>query len=480
MDDMDCRTKIIATLGPACEDVSILETMIQAGMNVGRLNFSHGTHESHGAMIIKLRKLALSAGTSIAILQDLQGPKLRIGNLPEPLKLVNGQTVRLYSGAMDEATAADMTCIPIDIESDLSIIPAESTILVADGQIHLFVDRAAEDYVLASVVSGGILTSHKGIHLPGIQLDVLGLTDKDRKDIAFGIAQGVDSIAISYVRGPEDVALVRSEIAIHSPKFTPLLIAKLEKPEALRLLDEILDVADGVMVARGDLGIEIPPEDVPSAQKRIIQAANQRGKLVITATQMLESMIHNVLPTRAEASDVANAVYDGSDGLMLSGETAIGLNPVASVAMMDRIIRRAEEHFGQWGNPQDIEVRSAEDAYALARAARELAHDRDVAAIAVFTQSGRTALVLSKTRPQVSILAFTPNLATYQRMAMYWGVRPYEVPFAETIEEMIAYVEGAIRESGTVKPGQQVVLVTGFPLRESRLPNMALLHTIQG
>jgi pyruvate kinase len=247
----------------------------------------------------------------------------------------------------------------------------------------------------------------------------------------------------------------------------------------LENLEAILEVVDGVMVARGDLGVEMAPEDVPGAQKRIIQAANRRGKLVITATQKLESMIHNPLPTRAEASDVANAVFDGTDAVMLSEETAVGDYPVEAVTLMDRIVRQAEAGFESWGHNQDIETNDHDDAVAVTRAARELAHDQDVAAVAVFTRLGRSALLMAKSRPRVPILAFTSEVRTYRRLALAWGVEPRIVPFVDTVEAMFHCVETALRDSGTVKPGQQVVLVCGFPILEMRQPNMVLLHTLE-
>jgi pyruvate kinase len=342
----------------------------------------------------------------------------------------------------------------------------------------LIVQLADGKTVTAQVKTGGVLSSHKGINLPGIRLDIPGFTEKDAQDLAFGLSLGVDAVAVSFVRSAQDVVQVRQAIEKLSPHNLPILVAKLERPEALDDLEGILNVADGVMVARGDLGVEMAPEDVPGAQKRIIQAANRRGKLVITATQMLESMIHNPLPTRAEASDVANAVFDGTDAVMLSGETAAGEYPVESVEMMDRIVRQAEAGFTEWGHVQVMEASAHDDAAAIASAARELAHDRDVTAIAVFTRSGRTAALMAKARPCVPILAFTPEPQTYQRLAMLWGVTPYIVPFADTVEEMIAHVETALRASGIVQPGQQVVLISGFPVGAMRPPNMALLHTV--
>jgi pyruvate kinase len=309
-------------------------------------------------------------------------------------------------------------------------------------------------------------------------LDIPAFTEKDAEDLTFGLSLGVDIVAMSFVQTAQDVKTARMHVKAGGEN-SPLLIAKLERPKALDNLEEILDLVDGVMVARGDLGVEMAPEDIPGAQKHIIQVANRKGKLVITATQMLESMIHNPLPTRAEASDVANAVYDGSDAVMLSAETASGDYPVESVSLMDRIVRQAEVNYDQWGHAQALETDEHDDAVAIARAARELAHDRDVEAIAVFTRTGRTAIVMSKARPCVPVLAFTPLEQTYRRMALTWGVRPYRIPWADSVEEMIGLVETALRESGLVQPGGQVVVVSGFPVRNSRQPNMALLHTMR-
>ena len=477
---MERKAKIVATIGPASQDDAILERLIQAGMDVARLNFSHGTQAEHAARTSSLRRLAGCLGTALAILQDLQGPKIRVGVLPAPLTLAVGQTVELYP---QEDTSpltqhASHVTIPVDFPELFRSVSLGNRILMDDGHLELTVQQADGKTVTAQVKAGGVLSSHKGINLPGIRLDIPSFTEKDAQDLAFGLSLGVDAVAASFVRSAQDVVQVRQAMEKLSPGKSPLLVAKLERPEALADLEKILNVADGVMVARGDLGVEMAPEDVPGAQKRIIQAANRRGKLVITATQMLESMIHNPLPTRAEASDVANAVFDGTDAVMLSAETAAGEYPVESVEMMDRIVRQAEAGFTEWGHTQIMEASEHDDAAAIANAARELAHDRDVAAIAVFTRSGRTAALMAKARPCVPILAFTPEPQTYQRLAIMWGVTPYIVPFADTVEEMIAHVETALRVSGIVQPGQQVVLISGFPVGAMRPPNMALLHTV--
>jgi pyruvate kinase len=314
-----------------------------------------------------------------------------------------------------------------------------------------------------------------------VRLRVDGFTDKDRSDLTFGIAQHVDAVAISFVRTVEDVKTVRAAMEeLCADRPLPLLIAKLERPEAMDSLEAILESVDGVMVARGDLGVEMPPERVPVLQKRIIQAANARAKLVITATQMLESMIHNPLPTRAEATDVANAVFDGTDAVMLSAETAAGDYPVDTVLMMDRILREAESHFVEWGQEQGPVALGDSDAASMARAAAELAYDRDVEAVSVFTMQGRTAWLMSKVRTQAPILAFTPEHSTCTRLTFLWGVRPQQVAFARTLEEMLDHVDAELMKSGAVQPGQQVVLVCGFPVGAMRPPNMALLHTVGG
>jgi pyruvate kinase len=484
---MERKAKIVATIGPASQDEAVIERLVQAGMDAARLNFSHGTHAGHAARTSSLRRVSESLGKPLAILQDLQGPKIRVGALPAPLTLAAGQEIILYP---QEDTSlltshssllthhSSLLTVPVDFPELFGAVHPGNRILMDDGRLLLTVRQADGRTVTAQVETGGVLTSHKGINLPGIRLNIPSFTEKDAQDLAFGLSLGVDAVAMSFVRSAEDVLQVRRAIEKAALENPPLLIAKLEKPETLDELDAILAAADGVMVARGDLGVEMSPEDVPGAQKRIIQAANRRGRLVITATQMLEAMIHNPLPTRAEASDVANAVFDGTDALMLSGETAMGEYPVESVAMMDRIVRQAEAGFTEWGRLQVMDADRHDDAAAIAVAARELAHDRDVAAIAVFTRSGRTAVLMSKARPCVPILAFTPEPRAYQRLAMLWGVAPYIVPFADTVEAMIAHVESALRASGSVQPGQQVVIISGFPVGAMCPPNMALLHTV--
>ena len=473
------KVRIIATIGPASSRPDVLESMLRAGMSVARLNFSHGTHEQHAANVRLLRDTALQLNVPVGILMDLRGPKIRIGNFAAPLDLPRGETVCLY----DQATAPPAVPgpqVPVDFPELFSSVQQGDTLLLDDGRLVLLVTSLEAHSLMAKVEVGGRLSPHKGINLPGIRLRIPGFTEKDRDDLKFGLSQGVDAVAVSFVRSVQDVKQVRAamEQEVARGAKLPMLIAKLERPEALGDLDAILDAVDGVMVARGDLGVELPPEQVPALQKRIIQAANARAKLVITATQMLESMISNPLPTRAEASDVANAVFDGTDAVMLSAETAVGEYPVDSVRIMDRIVREAEIHYPEWGHAQGHSTPEMDDATSVAYAARELAHDINVEGIAVFTVGGKSAWVVSQVRPQVPILAFTPDNQTYRRLAFLWGVDPFLVPFVDSLEEMIAELEAVASREGLFTPGQQVVIVCSFPVGAVRPPNMALLHTI--
>ena len=473
------KAKIVATIGPASQDETILEKLILEGMNVARMNFSHGTHEQHAERIAIIRRVAERLETSIGILQDLQGPKIRVGDLPEPIQLAEGEMVTLFVTGSTPPEDGDKH-IPVDFRQLFDSVRTSDRLLLDDGRLTLEVVSVIDRNTLtAKVLVGGPLSSHKGINLPGVRLRIAGFTEKDEADLAFGISQGVDAVAISFVRSADDVKKVRYAMERFSNgKRLPLLIAKLEKPEALEHLDEILEIVDGVMVARGDLGVELPPERVPALQKHIIRTANARAKLVITATQMLESMITNPLPTRAEASDVANAIFDGTDAVMLSAESASGKYPVEAVQMMTRIVCEAESHFVEWGTEQSVKGFEHSDAASMARAAQVLANDKNVTAVACFTTQGQTAWLMSKIRPRVPIMAFTPDRGTYQRLAFLWGVRPQLVPFSNSLDEMIDHVDLALIHSDVVQMGDQVVLVCGFPVGAVRPPNMALLHTV--
>ncbi len=427
----------------------------------------------------RIRRVSEKLKISIGILQDLQGPKIRVGELAEPIQLAEGEEVTLYATGTSEPQNGAKK-IPVDFRQLFDSVQASDRLLLDDGRLALeVISVKGRNALTAKVLVGGLLSSHKGINLPGVRLRIAGFTEKDEADLAFGIAQGVDAVAISFVQTVDDVKKVRDAMERFSnEKRLPLLIAKLEKPEALDNLNDILENVDGVMVARGDLGVELPPERVPVQQKYIIRAANLRAKLVITATQMLELMITNPLPTRAEASDVANAVFDGTDAVMLSAETAAGKYPVESVRMMDRIVREAETHFLEWGAEQHVRGFEHSDAASMARAAQALANDKNVTAVACFTTQGQTAWLLSKIRPRVPIMAFTPDPVTFHRLAFLWGARPQLVPFSNTLEEMIDHVDQALMRTEVVRAGDQVVLVCGFPVGAIRPPNMALLHTV--
>lgn len=479
---MDRFAKIVCTLGPSSNSYDTIKALIKAGMNVARLNFSHGTHKDHEKMIDLIRQLSEETGTPITILQDLQGPKLRIGKLPnDSMELAAGDHVTLSSSEEFVVDESDKF-IPFEIPDLHKALSPGNHILLDDGHLEMEVESVNGERIEAVVTLGGTLKSHKGVNLPGANLTIPIFTKKDREDLKFGLAKDVDMVAISFIKTAQDVEVVRRAIEELAPTKegarTPI-IAKLERPEALDELADIMKVTDGVMVARGDLGVEMSPAAVPIAQKEIIACANTHGKIVITATQMLDSMINNPRPTRAEATDVANAIFDGTDAVMLSGETAAGKYPVDSVQMMDSIVLRAEVHLDKWGKTFQMEDISAKsDSVSITRAAKELANDRNVVAIVVFTQSGKTARMMSKARPHVPILAFTPNQNTYQMMNMYWGVKPLLVPYADTLETMIKHVETAIATTTDLQPGQQIILISGFPVGAYKQPNLALLYTL--
>ncbi len=451
--------------------------MMQAGMNVARMNFSHGDLKDHAENIRMIRKASAEFHQPIAILQDLQGIKIRIGGLHAgKAVLSDGQAYTLTAREVpgdDREVSVSWKSLPQDVH------PGDR-ILLDDGRLILRVEKVDGADIVTRVEQGGTLLPHKGINLPGVRLAAPTLTEKDKQDLLFGLQQGVDAVAISFVRKAADVAEVRDFILATDPTKTSLpIIAKLERREALENLDDILEAANGVMVARGDLGVETSVQDVPIIQKNIIQSANRKSKLVITATQMLETMITNPQPTRAEASDVANAVFDGTDAVMLSAETAVGAYPVETVRMMASILREAEEHLEEWGRWKGFSSGEFRDhPTALAHAAAELAKDRKVSAIAVFTKGGRSARLMSKARPCAPILAFTPNPETYVRLALLWGVIPALVPPASSVEAMVSCVETALLQSAPVHSGEQVILVASLPMELEGPPNFLLLHTL--
>jgi pyruvate kinase len=484
---MDRRTKIVVTLGPATSDRNMIERLIRAKVNVIRLNFSHGSHQEHSQRIQLLREVADKNNHPITLMQDLQGPKIRTGEIENgEVRIKQGQSLTLTV----EPVVGTADIVSVDFADLPNSVRPGGRIMLDDGTLELVVVNVGDKQVETKVVLGGILKPHKGVNLPGANLNIPSFTEKDEADLEFGLANDIDAVAMSFVRTPNDITPLRQAIRRLAPECKHIpVIAKLERPEALENLHEIIRVSDGVMVARGDLGVEMAPEAVPIAQKQIIESANEHAKVVITATQMLDSMINNPRPTRAEASDVANAIFDGSDAVMLSGETAVGKYPIQAVEMMDAIICKAEAQLSKWGHWGGSlgEAASTEgflregrhdDALSITRAARELADDRNVAAIAVFTETGRTAQLMAKARPRAPILAFTPVERTYRQLPMLWGVIPILVPYADTLEAMLKDVEKAIVTATPIRPGQQVVLLSGFPVGAMRPPNVALLHTI--
>ncbi|MDP8924376.1 MAG: pyruvate kinase [Chloroflexota bacterium] len=463
------RAKIVATLGPATDAEGMLEWLLLAGVDVVRLNFSHGSHAEHAERIRRVRIASEKLGQPVAIMQDLQGPKIRTGSL------VGGKVVELRPGAELRITTRPVEGTAERVSTTYEALPRDcrpgDTILINDGRMRLTVLESSADEVRAQVVDGGPLGEHKGINLPGVAVSAPALTEKDKEDLAFGLAQGVDYAALSFVREAADLQLARTFMEQCGASVP--LIAKIEKPQAIAQLDAIIAASDGVMVARGDLGVELPAEDVPPLQKRIIGKANRRGIPVITATQMLESMISEPTPTRAEASDVANAIWDGTDAVMLSAETAAGAFPVEVVEMMHRIVIRAEAA----ARREDIEDgRRMSDSRAISHAARSLAENLNVAAIVAFTRTGRTAHLLSRDRPRVPIYAFTPTPAAYRRLALWWGVTPIMGELPARGEALIEEMEAILLERGAVVGGDRLVIVGGFPFRRGVHANFVKLH----
>ena len=476
---MKRRAKIIATLGPASNDKDTIIELLRAGMDVARINFSHGDHQDHAQVIKLLRECAAELNRPITILQDLSGPKIRTGQLEEGSALLEEGAQFILTTDKISGNKEKVSVTYPDLPSSVAV---GGRILLDDGRLELSVAKVKGNQVFTKVIQGGILKPRKGVNLPGANLKLKALTEKDLKDLQFGLSLDIDVIALSFVRSAGDIDRLRNEIKKLDPDQVNIpIIAKLEHPEAIKNLHDIIHSADGVMVARGDLGIEMPPESVPIEQKHIVSMANKHLCFVIIATQMLESMINNPRPTRAEASDVANAILDGSDAVMLSGETAIGEFPVKTVQMMASIITQSEEHSGEWGHSSLglTEDSDHDNAVSITRAARELAHDRSVEAIAVFTRSGRTARLMSKARPVVPILAFTPEKRTYRYLSMLWGTTPYLIPHAESIEQMLAHVDGAVLQDTPIESGQEIVLIAGFPIHTMVPPNLALLHTVK-
>ena len=452
----------------------MMRELLRLGMDIARLNFSHGTHEDHAHNIQRLRRAAEREGRTVCILQDLQGPKIRTGLLEggEPVLLKTGSVVTITPRNVPGTATRISTTFP-DLARELQ---PGAQILLSDGLIELRVKSARGKDVLCEVINGGMLGQYKGINLPGVALSIPALTEKDRKDLEFGLEHGVDAIALSFVRTAADIEEAKQIISAHGGDVP--VIAKLEKPQAIDHLEEILAVADGVMVARGDLGVEMAPEKVPVIQKHVIRRAAVWRKPVITATQMLESMVENPRPTRAEASDVANAIFDGTDAVMLSAETASGQYPRESVSIMSRIAIEAERNMADLGQTRRRrEHRGLSIAETICESIAHAAEDLPMGAIAVFTESGNTVRMISKFRPKVAIYAYTHSIPVVQRMNLYWGVRPVRCRQAHSAEQMVTMAEQDLVTRGLLKPGDVLGVVAGTR-QASGSTNLLRLHVV--
>jgi len=470
------RAKIVATIGPASDSYETIQQLIQTGMNVARLNFSHGDHDSHAKTITRIRMASKELGKPVAIMQDLQGLKIRTGELEnqEPVELTTGQRFVITTEPIKgnrERVSTSYGFLPRDVKSG-------NRILLSDGLIELRVMSTTDTEVQCEVISGGKLAETQGINLPQVRLSASSLTENDLKDLTFGMEHRVDYVALSYIQSAEDILRLRKEIAGRGHD-TPI-IAKLETPKAIDSLGSIMEACDAVMVARGDLGVELPPEKVPVIQKQVIARANQMGKAVITATQMLESMVSNPRPTRAEASDVANAVFDGTDAVMLSSETTKGRYPVASVAMMAKIIDEAESMGSRTRAGRLEKAENLSFPEAVCNAAFHASKSINARAIVVFTQTGSTARLISKFRPSADIFGVTPHAHVMNRMVLYWGVYPLQMSEITNVEQLIEKLENLLLKLKLVTAGDKLIILTGAPIVQKGSTTLMKLHEVKG
>ena len=474
MDFHSRRAKIIATIGPASHSDAIMRSLVLNGMDVARFNFSHGGPLVHATHIQQLRDIAREEGQPLAILQDLQGPKIRTGALAS-------EGVELVAGCPFTLTTRPVMGNEREVSTTYALLPRDcrrgDSILLDDGNLSLQVEAVGETDVECVVVDGGILKANKGINLPGVNVSAPALSEKDKHDVEWAIANKLDYVALSFVRRVEDVLELRA--LVQGSMSDIKIISKLEKPEAMENLDAIIAASDGVMVARGDLGVEMAAEDVPMLQKRIIKAANTGGKLVITATQMLESMTGNPRPTRAEASDVANAVLDGTDAVMLSGETASGRFPIESVKTMARIVAKTEAVSEDGlGGPHSFAYGEDDFPSAICQSAAYAAGHLKAKAIACFTERGSTARKLAKFRPPVPVVALTPSSTVVRQLNLAWGVRGLQVGPAPSTDEQLAQADAVLLESGLVNAGDKIVVLLGAPVTQSGSTNVMKLHRV--
>lgn len=471
------RAKILATLGPASNTDEMIGALLDAGVDAVRLNMSHGTHEDHTLVYTRVREQSSIRRKPVAVLGDLQGPKIRVGMIPAPgMEIVTG-------GELVFIADIDAPIEPGRVTIDYANLPAEAKVgervLMDDGALEARITKIEGNEVHTIIINGGLLGARKGVNLPDSDLKLPSLTEKDKIDLRFALELGVDMIALSFVRGPEDLELCRNLMEEYG-RVVPL-VAKIEKPEAVQpdVLPKIMEITNGIMVARGDLGVEMGPEEVPLIQKQLIKLSNEHGKLVITATQMLDSMIRNPRPTRAEASDVANAILDGTDAVMLSGETAAGKYPIESVKTMDRIVRRIEQTERYWLDPpKDMQLGHTTNAVARAAviSSRSLP---DCKGIICYTGSGGIARLVSDYRPKVPVYAFTPEPSTFQALALYWGVIPIRFqPSSPNGETIFIDLDHAALDRGMFERGDRVVIALGWPIKARTPVNMLKLHKI--
>ena len=469
------RTKIVCTVGPSTDQPGILEAMLRAGMNVARFNFSHGTHEDHGRRIRQVREAAAAVKAPVAIMLDTKGPEIRMGTFLD-------KKVTLQAGALFTLTARDVPGTAEIVSVNYKNLPQEvqagQTILLSDGLVSLHIEKVSGPDILTTVENTGEVSNFKRVAAPDVQLGLPFLSEQDVQDLLFGIEQGIDFIAASFVQKAGDVLAIRR--VLESKGADCHIIAKIENAAGVKNIDEILTVADGVMVARGDLGVEIPAEDVPIMQKMLIRRCNMTGKPVITASQMLESMISNPRPTRAEATDVANAILDGTDAIMLSGETASGKYPVEAVTVMATLARRTEAalSYGDTILARNASCDMITTTDAISHATVQVAHELNAAAIITSTESGYTARMVSKSRPQSVIVAVTPKEKMVRRMLLLWGVMPVFVPQSSNTDEMMSNAVAGAMASGWVKTGDLVVITAGIPVGITGTTNMIRVHTV--
>jgi pyruvate kinase len=470
------KTKIVCTIGPATETLEKLEALVEAGMNVMRLNFSHGDFAEHQMRVDNLRTVMKKIGKPVAILQDLGGPKIRTGSYKDEKGIVlkSGQTFTLTTNE-SEKDSGDEHRVYINYPKLPAEVKVGGTIMVRDGRIRLQITKIKGNDVVCKVIIGGPLSNRKGVNLPDAELTIHALTAKDKKDLEFGLKNKVDFFALSFVRRPEDIHELRD--ILKKAKSDARIIAKIETPQALSCLEEIVEAADGIMVARGDLAIEIPAEEVPIEQKRMIDLCIEAGKPVIVATQMLESMIKSPIPTRAEVSDVANAIKDGTDAIMLSEETTLGEYPVEAVKVMTKIALRVEADICSCENMVDHEEVHG-DTDVISQAAVRVAHDTDASFIVAMTRSGRTARMISRYRPSEHILVMSDAPKHLNKLALSFGCQPINTPTFKTVEEAMKVVREVAFKNKLAKKGEKVVIVWGFPFGSAKDTNLILVETL--